>query len=165
MLHIFVMSKLDHKEALRWDDSTIVIVWSPFLCKHISGTPLSVRVYFSISWFLCFALNLRPALCTGNTNQWPIPYDISIVLLLDFNQTISTPLQHYNDIPMSTIVSQITSLTAVYISVYSRADQRKYQSSASLAFARGIHWWSVNSPTQRASNAENVAFDDVIMNT
>ena len=28
----------------------------------------------------------------------------------------------------------------------SKADQRKHQSSASLAFVRGIHRWSVNSP-------------------
>ena len=47
---------------------------------------------------------------------------------------------------MSTIVSQITSLTIVYLTVYSGADQRKYQSSASLAFVRGIHRGPVNSP-------------------
>ena len=35
--------------------------------------------------------------------------------------------------------SQITSLTIVYLTVYSDADQRKHQSSASLAFVRGIH--------------------------
>ena len=40
---------------------------------------------------------------------------------------------------MTTIASQITSLTVVYSTVYSDADQRKHQSSASLAFVRGIH--------------------------
>ena len=40
---------------------------------------------------------------------------------------------------MTTMVSQITSLTVVYSTVYSDADQRKHQSSASLAFVRGIH--------------------------
>ena len=34
---------------------------------------------------------------------------------------------------------QITSLTIVYLTVYSGADQRKHQSSASLAFVMGIH--------------------------
>ena len=48
---------------------------------------------------------------------------------------------HYGDVIMSTIVSQITSLTIVYSTVYSDADQRKYQSSASLAFVPGIHRW------------------------
>ena len=40
---------------------------------------------------------------------------------------------------MTTIVSQITSLAVVYWTVYSDADQRKHQSSASLAFVWGIH--------------------------
>ena len=63
----------------------------------------------------------------------------------------------YNDVIMSTMASQITSLTTVYLTVYSRADQRKHQSSASLAFVRGIHRWSGEFPAQRASNAENVS--------
>ena len=46
---------------------------------------------------------------------------------------------HNNDVIMTTIGSQITSLTIVYSVVYSVADQRKYQSSASLAFVWGIH--------------------------
>ena len=50
---------------------------------------------------------------------------------------------HYSDAIMSAI--QITALTIVYSTVYSGADQRKHQSSASLAFVRGIHRWPVNS--------------------
>ena len=41
--------------------------------------------------------------------------------------------------------------------VCSGADQRKHQSSASLAFVMGIHRWPVDSPAQRASSAENVS--------
>ena len=48
---------------------------------------------------------------------------------------------------MGTMASQITSLTIVYSTIYSDADQRKHQSSASLAFVRGIHRWPVNSRT------------------
>ena len=70
---------------------------------------------------------------------------------------------HYNDAIMSSIASRITSFTIVDSSVYSVTAQRKHQSSASLAFVRGIHRWPVNSPQKRASNAENVPFDDVIM--
>ena len=40
---------------------------------------------------------------------------------------------------MTTIASQITSLAVVYSTVYSDADQRKHQSSTSLAFVWGIH--------------------------
>ena len=61
---------------------------------------------------------------------------------------------HYNDVIMSTIASQITSLAIVYSTVYSDADQRKHKSSASLAFVRGIPG---EFPAQRASNAENVS--------
>ena len=56
---------------------------------------------------------------------------------------------HYNDVIMSAMASQITSLTIVYSTVYPGADQRKHQSSASLAFVRGIHRWPVNSPHKR----------------
>ena len=47
---------------------------------------------------------------------------------------------------MAAMASQITSLTIVYSTVHSGADQRKHQSSASLAFVRGVHRWPVNSP-------------------
>ena len=66
-------------------------------------------------------------------------------------------LVHYNDVIMSAMASQITSLMIMYSTVYSGADQSKHQSSASLAFVRGIHRWPVNFPAQMASNAENVS--------
>ena len=49
-------------------------------------------------------------------------------------------------ITMDTIASQIISLTIVYSTVCSDANQRKHPSSASLAFVRGIHRGPVNSP-------------------
>ena len=60
---------------------------------------------------------------------------------------------------MGAIVSQITSLSIVYSTVYSGTDQRKHQSSASLAFVREIQRGPLNEsfPAQRASNAENVS--------
>ena len=45
----------------------------------------------------------------------------------------------YTDVVLTTKASQITSLAVVYSTVYSDADQRKHQSSASLAFVWGIH--------------------------
>ena len=53
---------------------------------------------------------------------------------------------HHSDVIMGTMASHITSLTILYSTVYSGAYQRKHQSSASLAFVRGIHRWPVNSP-------------------
>ena len=63
-----------------------------------------------------------------------------------------------------TIASQITSLTIVYSTVYSDAAQRKYQSSASPAFVRGIHRGPVNSPHKWPVTRKTFPFDDVIMN-
>ena len=56
------------------------------------------------------------------------------------------PDLHYSYIIMGVMTSQITSLTIVYSTVYSGADQRKHQSSVSLGFVWGIHRRPVNSP-------------------
>ena len=61
---------------------------------------------------------------------------------------------------MRAMSSQITGVSIVCSTVCSCADQRKHQSSASLAFMRGIHrgpWF----PSQ--SNAKMLPFDDVNM--
>ena len=71
--------------------------------------------------------------------------------------------RHNNDVIMGAMASQITSLTIVYSTVYSGADQREHQSSASLAFMRGIHRWPVNSPHKRSVTRKIFSFDDVIM--
>ena len=67
-----------------------------------------------------------------------------------FSLTIS--VGHYCDVIMSAMASQITSLTIVS-TAYSDADQRKHQSSASLAFVP--HKWSVT--------RKMFPFDDVIV--
>ena len=64
---------------------------------------------------------------------------------------------------MDAIASQITSLTIDYSIVYSDADHRKHQSSASLAFVRGIHQGPVNSPHKWPVTRKMFPFDDVIM--
>ena len=61
------------------------------------------------------------------------------------------------------MASQITSLMIAYPTVYSGADQRKHQSSASLAFVRGIHRWPVNSLQKGPVARKMVPFDDVII--
>ena len=64
---------------------------------------------------------------------------------------------------MSAMASQITNLTIVYLTPYSGTDQRKYQSSASLAFVKEIHRWSMNSPHQGPVTRKMFPFDDIIM--
>ena len=66
---------------------------------------------------------------------------------------------------MIMMASQITSLRIVYSTICSGADQRKHQSSASLAFVQGIHRWPVNSPHKRPVMQKMFPFDDIIMFT
>ena len=70
---------------------------------------------------------------------------------------------HYDDVTMNLMASQITSLTIVYSTVYSGGDQRKHQSSASLAFVRGFHRRPVKSPRKGPVTRKMFPFDDVIM--
>ena len=70
---------------------------------------------------------------------------------------------HYGDVIMGAIASKLTRLASVYSTVYSGAGQRKHQSSASLAFVRGIHRGPVNSPHKWPVPRKMFPFDDVIM--
>ena len=72
-------------------------------------------------------------------------------------------INHYGDVIMGAIASQITSLTSVYSIVHSDAGQRVHQSPASLAFVRGIHRGPVNSPHKWPVTRKMFPFDDVIM--
>ena len=51
---------------------------------------------------------------------------------------------HFSDVII--MASQTTGVSVVFSTVCSGTDQRKHQSSASLAFMRGIHRWPVDSP-------------------
>ena len=72
-------------------------------------------------------------------------------------------LEHYDDVIMTMLASRITSLTVVYSIVYSGVNQRKHQSSASLAFVREIHRGPVNFPHKWPVTRKMFPFDDVIM--
>ena len=70
---------------------------------------------------------------------------------------------YYNDVIMSATVYKITGVSMVCSAVCSRADLRKHQSSASLAFMRGNHRCPVDSPHKSPVTRKNFPFDDVIM--
>ena len=76
---------------------------------------------------------------------------------------------HYSDAIIGATASQITSLTIVYATVYSGANQRKHQSSPPLAsvrywpFVRGIRRWPVNSLHKWPVTRKMFPFVDVIM--
>ena len=88
-----------------------------------------------------------------------------VLVVMWYNYALGDVIIHYNDLIMSMIASQITSLTIVYSTVYSGADQRQHQSSVSLAFVRGIHRGPVNSPHKWPVTRKMFPFDDVIMKT
>ena len=95
--------------------------------------------------------------------------DESVMLLLFFDVIAhgivweADTVNHYDDVIMDAIASLITSLIIVYSTVYSDADQRKHQSSASLAFVWGIHRWPVHSPHKWPVTRKIFPFDDVTM--
>ena len=75
----------------------------------------------------------------------------------------SNGMNHYNEVIISTMASQITSLSTVYSTAYSRRSSQKHQSFASLAFVWGIHRGPVNSPHGWPVTRKMSPFDDVIM--
>ena len=70
---------------------------------------------------------------------------------------------HYDDVIKSAMASQIPGVSMVCSTVCSSADYRKHQSSASLAFMRGIHRSPMNSPHKRPVKRKMFPFDYVIM--
>ena len=89
------------------------------------------------------------------------PFCLCLIVFIHLDalamQSISR-CNEYSDVMVGAMASQITSLTIVYSTVYSGADQRKYKSSASLALR-----WPVNSPHKWPVTRKMVSFDDVIM--
>ena len=70
---------------------------------------------------------------------------------------------HYNDVIMTMMASQITSLTVVYSIVYSDADQRKHPNLRVSGLCAGNSPGPVNSPYKGQVTRKMVLFDDVIM--
>ena len=88
-----------------------------------------------------------------------------MLAILSQPQLMNIIITHYNDGTMGTMASQITSLKIVFSTVYSGPDQRKHNSSASLAFVQGIHRGPVNSPHKWPVTRKMFPFDGIIMNT
>ena len=92
--------------------------------------------------FLCFVLFWLPHISWRSRVMYlPVFYRLA---------------SHYSDVILGAMASEITSLSIVYSTIYSGADQRKHQSSASLAFVRGFTGTG-EFPAQMASNAGNVS--------
>ena len=79
---------------------------------------------------------------SGEWGWWRGTFYVCVLLSLSViqdNNVVAT--SHYCYVIMGEVASQITSLTIVYSTVYSDADQRKHQSSASLAFVFPGNRW------------------------
>ena len=142
------------------------IFWYKLIC-HMSYLLMMIHFMpylFSLSktWSMCFQTILRDCTPTHQVQDHESSnecHGFRIIFHRWFGQKWKYPLNniesmimllaqdsHYNVVIMGAMVSYITSLTIVYSTVYSSADQRKHQSSASLAFVRGNHRGPVNSP-------------------
>ena len=75
-------------------------------------------------WRICYVINV-----TSSFRSYIMAIDITASHLY----FIAVGFLHYSDVMMSAMVSQITSLTIVYSTVYTSADLRKHESSASQA--------------------------------
>ena len=96
----------------------------------------------------------------GIRNYMCAAYNIMNITQTIMETALDLSLQN---VIMSALESQITSLMVVCSTVYSGTDERKHQSSASLAFVRGIHRWPVNSPHKGPVTRKIFPFDDVIV--
>ena len=112
--------------------------------KHSSGQWAShsscAYVHNKIQFDAIITQSIFPKFSQKTPHSSPVRvrYGVSFV---DSNSDL-----HYSDAIMGTMASQITGISIACSTVGSEADQRKHQSSASLAFVRGIHQWLMNSP-------------------
>ena len=132
--------------------------------KPVTDTPAKyhrnwAKLAYSFSCLRKMAITLVRGVCH---------FSVAVVqnkakFLSEIKALLSHFTPHYNDVIMGARASQITSLTIVCSTVYSDADERKHQSSASLAFVWGIHRRPVNSPRKWPVTRKMIPFDDVIM--
>ena len=92
--------------------------------------------------------------CRPFTWIWEVQFSPIFALFVYYMYCIQSTKR---EVIMGTMASQISSLTIVYSTFYSGADQRKHQSSAWLAFA------PVNSPHKWPVTRKMFPFDYVIM--
>ena len=132
-----------------------------------------------ISWwvFFFFVCCLLTSWAGGLWDNWAVLLTCFVILCWGQTPPIPWICSHETEVPfsigwpnmgiiiMSAMASQITSLTIVYSTFYSGAHQRKHQSSMSLDFVWGIHWWLLNYPHKGPVMQKMFPFDEVITMT
>ena len=109
-------------------------------------------------------MNITLLIATGNYKV-SCPIYTERISHVAFSNKILTqfPQRHSSDVLISAMASQITGVSTVCSIVYSCVNQRKHQSSASLAYVRGIHRWTAVSPHKGLITRKMFPFDDVTM--
>ena len=128
----------------------IILVW------------LDKFTFMSIMRLICFLFHHQMWLHSLAFTSTDVK-DTSFTLFDQYDINRMAILWHYNDVIMRTMASQITIVSVGYSTIYSGTKQRKHQSSASLAFVKGIHRWPVNSPHKWPVTRKMFPFDDAIM--
>ena len=85
------------------------------------------------------------------------PWTLLREILLHTERTMWWFSSHHDDVIMSAMASQITSLTIVYSTVYSRRRSKKTSTLRVTGLCEGNSSVTGEFPAQRASNAENVS--------
>ena len=97
--------------------------------------------------------------CRETTDQWVATASNTDTGSVSDRDSVS----HYSDVIMGAMASQITSLTIVYSTVYSDADQRNIKAPRHWPLCGEIHRGPVNSPHKWPVTRKMFPFDDVIM--
>ena len=144
-----LLRPLPHFKAIKWFipnlDGSILQIHDASLLLYFPKCQENITVVPCLNF-----LSNYTRLETNQLERTNWKYNGNFVKLDEHSmQNFDDMKEHYNGVIMSAMASQIASHTIVYSAVYSCADQRKHQSSASLSFVRGI-------PAQMASNMENV---------
>ena len=113
--------------------------------------------HISMIYILIFPVELP----SGECNRTPMFGKWTLAQVIAW--CYQTQNYNYRDVIMSMIASQITGIMIVNSTICLGSDERKHQSSASLAFVRGIPRWLVNSPHKGPGMRKMFPFDDVIM--
>ena len=149
----------------RFSSNSVQIVnWSTVVNLHAYSIPCSIVIEILQ---LIISNWSSVILCNQNTLQVYSPR-----ISVPSHQWPCSPLMppcretryiHYCDVIMSALASQITRVSIVCPTACSGLDQRKHQSSTSLAFVRGIHRSPGNSPHKGPVTRKMFPLDDVSM--
>ena len=123
-----------------------------FLAKVMDDYAINMTIASDISDILTLTADLSCKVIQTAKIQCPQVANPETIIL--------APLcyfQHYGDVKMGTIASQITSLTIVYSTVYSDADQNKTSKLRVTGLCAGNSPGTGEFPAQMTSNAENVS--------